>query len=168
MKRKVKLEGTRFRVRKSDARAVTKLILRNGWSAEKANMGRDVRFDIEGDDRQIMTAIAKHGIIISHLDESTSFRNKLDSYGAALSALDVYVDSLESVPAPKKAKKVQDIMKKLHGLFLSKDESVSESLLDDEKTGYLHMMKMRKSNKTMFWQMTKAMGSDWGKLVKKA
>ena len=49
-----------------------------------------------------------------------------------------------------------------------KDESVSESLLDDEKTGYLHMMKMRKSNKTMFWQMTKAMGSDWGKLVKKA
>jgi len=129
MKRKVKLEGTRFRVRKSDAKAVTKLILRNGWAAEKANMGRDVRFDIEGDDKEIMNAIAKHGIIISHLDESASFRNKLDSYGAALNALDVYVDKLESVPAPKKAKKVQDIMKKLHGLFLSKDESVQPPTL---------------------------------------
>jgi hypothetical protein len=63
-------EGTRFRVRKSDARAVTKLILRNGWSAEKANMGRDVRFDIEGDDKKIMNTLAKHGIIISHLDEA--------------------------------------------------------------------------------------------------
>jgi hypothetical protein len=63
-------EGTRFRVRKSDAKAVTKLILRNGWSAEKANMGRDVKFDIEGNDKEIMNTLAKHGIIISHLDEA--------------------------------------------------------------------------------------------------
>ena len=68
--KKIASEGTRFRVRKSDARAVTKLILRNRWSAEKANMGRDVRFDIEGDDKKIMNTLADHGIIISHLDEA--------------------------------------------------------------------------------------------------
>ena len=47
-------------------------------------------------------------------------------------------------------------------------KKVRESLESDEKTGYLTMMKLRKKDKTAFWQITKSMGSDWGKLVKKA
>ena len=88
LKRKVKLEGTRFRVRKSDVKAVEKLILKNDWSARTKNFGRDVRFDIEGDDKKIMNTMAKHGIIISHLDEA---KKKVDI--ASLSVGNTYKDS---------------------------------------------------------------------------
>ena len=81
------------------------------------------------------------------------------------------------VPASKVSKSARDAAKQMKKSdvedFADTKEKglpkkVRESLESDEKTGYLTMMKLRKKDKTAFWQITKSMGSDWGKLVKKA
>jgi hypothetical protein len=119
------LNETRFRVRGyKDEKEVIKLAKKNNWKFKKTPFPpQDVRFDIQGDDRQIMTAIAKHGIIISHLDEGFSKNMIIYAIGLA----DKYAGNMtKAVKLIDKIKKGLSDDPKVKAALQAANESINE------------------------------------------